>query len=74
MSLLSAQYNTRSYYTVRVLKKDPVRGFMYHWEPARYLDNMGALGWSQSFPKNVANESALYEWDGRQWRLVPGFG
>lgn len=74
MSLLDAQIGTKAYYTVRVLKKDPKKGFQYHWESARFLDNMGALAWSSAFPSNFTNERALYQWDGAHWRVVPGFG
>lgn len=73
-ALLDANIGTKAWYAVRTLKIDPkTKKYNYAWQPTKQLDNMSALAWAQSFPVGIYNERALYQWDGRQWKLVPGF-
>lgn len=64
MSLLDAQL-TPAWTTVQIDYGPEFGANRYAgWAPMKYLDNLGALSYAQSYPIT----SSLWQWDGVSWQ------
>lgn len=72
MSLLDAR-PSQAWYTVRTHFYDSrSKRYIYRWQPAKWLDNFGALNWSTGLEGQYGfqSENVLFQWDGTKWQRI----